>query len=224
MASEAGQVQEGGGVGGDQAAASVTKDAAPAASWYDTYPEDIRGDLKGYDKPETLAKEFVTLKKKMAVPEKPEDYEYDDKQIAADMKQALNAWKVKAKEFGMTKEQFKLLTDYQFQTMTSLRQSQKQARDAEFQRGADELKKEWGNSFDANLTAAKKTMKQLFSASFGEFLDVSGLGNHPEMARAMVRLAAAVSEDNLIKNSPRNKAQNRDPQTGEPMLKFTSMK
>lgn len=224
MADDKVQGQEGGGEGGDQAAAEGTKEQATQASWYDAYPEDIREDLKGYDKPETLAKEFVSLKKKYVVPEKPEEYEYDAKDVAEEMKQALDAWKVKAKEFGMTKEQFSKLTAYQIETMKAIRANEAKAREDNAKASAEELKKEWGNKFDENLTAAKKAMKQVFPESFGKFLDTSGLGNHPEMVRAMVRLSQAVSEDSLVKSNPKKKPSNRDPLTGEPMLKFTSMK
>jgi hypothetical protein len=198
--------------------------------WSDAYPEDLRGDLKGYDKPETLAKEHVELKKKYQVPEKPEDYEFEDKELDEIQKKNLTAFKAKAREMGLTKDQFKNLTAYEMELSRDLKkriaEAQKKAEDTEkekVRKGVEELKGEWGNKFESNLNLAKKTMNNIFPASFSNFLEESGLGNHPEMVRAMVRLSESVSEDVLVRNDAKRKPANRDPDTGMPRLIYKSM-
>ena len=218
-----------GGAGGDQTAKETVQGDAkgetqPKSAWYEGYPEDIREDLKGYDKPETLAKEFVSLKKKFVVPEKPEDYEFGTKEFNEANKQMLTTWRAKAKEFGLTKEQFAKLTEYEVATMQATKQRLEKAQAEEAKKGVAELQQEWGKDFDAKIQAAKKTMQSIFPQSFSNFLENSKLGNHPEMVRAMVKLAESVSEDVLFKAQTKTKRVNRDPQTGEPMLTFTSMK
>lgn len=216
---------QGGGDRGDQAADATKKeDSKTASPWYEGYPEDIREDLKGYDKPETLAKEFVSLKKKYVVPDKPEDYEFGDKEFNEKNQANIAAWKAKAKEFGLTKEQFAKLTEFEVANTQELRKRVALAEEEEIKKSVKELQGEWGNKFDDNVKAAKKTMQSIFPQSFGNFLETSKLGNHPELIKAMFRLSEAVSEDVLFKAQTKNKASNRDPQTGEPMLKFSSMK
>jgi hypothetical protein len=231
-----GAAKEGGGDGGDQTTTqaqgdSTQQSAAAEKPWYSAYPEDLHDSLKGYDKPETLAKEHLTLKQKYAVPEKPEEYEFDAKDLDEIQKKSLEEFRKEAKDYGLTKEQFKRLVargleqNKQFWERRKAEESEaKTKKDAESRQGIEELQKEWGNKFKENVDKAKKTMQNIFPASFGKFLDDSGLGNAPEMVRAMVRLSESISEDVLVKSQSKNKASNRDPMTGEPMLNFTSMK
>lgn len=227
-----GNVQTGGGDGGDQTATSGQGDQGKPAEkpWYSTYPSDLHDSLKGYDKPETLIQEHLTLKKKHAVPEKPEEYEYEAKGLDDTQKKAVETFRTEAQELGLSKDQFKTMVQKALKQNQDFwerrRADEKKAqadKNAEIQKGIDTLKSEWGNKFEANINLAKKTMQSIFPASFGQFLDDTGLGNHPEMVRAMVRLAESVSEDALVRNQTKNKASNRDPVTGEPMLKFKNM-
>jgi len=231
-----GATNAGGGDGGVQTTteaqgSSTQQSAASEKPWYSTYPEDLHDSLKGYDKPETLAKEHLTLKQKFTVPAKPEEYEIEAKGLDDMQKQSLEAFRKEAMDYGLTKEQFKKLVAKgleQNKAFWDRRKAEeteaKTKKDAEAKKGIEDLQAEWGNKFKENIEKAKKTMQNIFPSSFGKFLEDSGLGNAPDMVRAMVRLSESISEDVLVKNQTKNKASNRDPMTGEPMLNFTSMK
>lgn len=55
-----------------------------------------------------------------------------------------------------------------------------------------------GDSFDANLATAKKALETFGTPEFSEFLETSGLGNHPEMIRVLYRAGKAISEDSFV--------------------------
>ena len=55
-----------------------------------------------------------------------------------------------------------------------------------------------GAEFDANLNTAKSVLKSFGDAKFTAFLDSTGLGNHPEMIRVLLKVAKAVGPDKLI--------------------------
>lgn len=59
--------------------------------------------------------------------------------------------------------------------------------------------KEFGGAFfDANLVTAKKVIESLAPPAFKQYLNDTGLGNHPEMIRLMLKIHKLVGEDKLI--------------------------
>ena len=218
--------KKGGGAEGDQSAsagAATEAGGQSQATWYDSFPKEHHDVLKGYEKPELFLQDHLKLREATRTPEKPEDYKFDDVKLDDKVKEGITAFKAKAKEFGLTQKQFESLLGYELAAFQEQTAKAKKAQQDTVNAGIEELKKEWGNNFDANVKLAQKTMQSIFPSRFGKFLEDSGLGNHPEMVRAMVALSKAVSEDVIVKGTGKVKAPNRDPQTGEPMLKFTSM-
>lgn len=55
-----------------------------------------------------------------------------------------------------------------------------------------------GEKFEANLTRAKQAMDKFATPELREFLETSGMGNHPELIRVFVKVGAAMSEDSLV--------------------------
>lgn len=55
-----------------------------------------------------------------------------------------------------------------------------------------------GDNFDQNVSTAVKARDSFGTPEFSEMLDVSGLGNHPEMVRFLNRVGKAISEDKLV--------------------------
>ncbi len=55
-----------------------------------------------------------------------------------------------------------------------------------------------GEKLAENLGLAKKGMDAYFSADFVKLLNESGLGNHPEMIRGMMKLGKTVSQDRFV--------------------------
>lgn len=57
-----------------------------------------------------------------------------------------------------------------------------------------------GDKFDANLAVAVKAVNAFGTPELRTLLNESGLGNHPEIIRFMVRAGKAISEDGFVPN------------------------
>jgi len=55
-----------------------------------------------------------------------------------------------------------------------------------------------GEKFDQNVAVAVKARDSFGNPEFSEMLDVSGLGNHPEMIRFLNRVGRAISEEKVV--------------------------
>jgi|6_EtaG_2_1085325.scaffolds.fasta_scaffold04753_7 hypothetical protein len=55
-----------------------------------------------------------------------------------------------------------------------------------------------GDDFNKNVSTAVKARDSFGTAEFSTMLDVSGLGNHPEMIRFLNRVGKAISEDRVV--------------------------
>lgn len=58
-----------------------------------------------------------------------------------------------------------------------------------------------GDKFDENLAVAVKAVNAFGTPELRTLLNESGLGNHPEIIRFMVRAGKAISEDGFVTNS-----------------------
>jgi hypothetical protein len=65
-----------------------------------------------------------------------------------------------------------------------------------------DLKREWGNTYDGNVTAAKTAISQFADPDFVQYLDESGLGNDPRMTRVMSRIGKALVGETKLKGTP----------------------
>lgn len=77
-----------------------------------------------------------------------------------------------------------------------------QARVAEMQEGwktATEADKEiGGDALPLNLSTAKRALDTYGSPALADLLNESGLGNHPEVIRAFVKIGKTISEDTVV--------------------------
>lgn len=55
-----------------------------------------------------------------------------------------------------------------------------------------------GDAFDANAELAKRVIGRFGTDAFKEALNKTGLGNHPELVRFVVRIGKTMSEDQLV--------------------------
>lgn len=104
------------------------------------------------------------------------------------------------KELGLSQEQAQKLVDVQTKI------NQKAAEDAT--KAWTDLRAGWvneaktdkeigGDKFDANIALAKKAMEVLGTPKLAEALNQTGMGDHPELIRLMVKLGGLVADDKL---------------------------
>jgi hypothetical protein len=56
-----------------------------------------------------------------------------------------------------------------------------------------------GDNLPATTTACKKVMDQFATPALREYLDASGLGNHPELVKFVANIGKGLSEDTFVK-------------------------
>lgn len=194
------------------------------SAWHESLPEDVREHAQGFESAEAMVREFAGMKGKIpVVPEAAEGYTYD---IPKDHPMPLNDAELKAvrnfaKGAGLTNDQFAKVIDAQLQ----LRSNFAKGKDAEIKKAQDELKTEWGASYETNLGAADATINKLFDEGFNKFARESGIASNPAFVRGMHKLSQVVSEDSFDRGGTTGKggSSHRDPVTGLPMLKYPSM-
>lgn len=64
----------------------------------------------------------------------------------------------------------------------------------------DALSKEWGAGFEKNMNAAKAVIKEFGDESFVNYLNESGLGDDPKLARFLANIGSNLKEDSFNEN------------------------
>ncbi|HRT52359.1 MAG TPA: hypothetical protein P5279_17860 [Anaerohalosphaeraceae bacterium] len=184
------------------------------AKWYDSLPDDIKGNdaIKGFDGVESLAKAHLTTQAQLAelqakvpvVPGKPEEYGLPDKfeGLPDDFIKAESAkFADFAHKHGLTKEQALGL----FQAMAADERDSLTAAEAEIARAAKEteamLVKEYGDKKQEKVTAGAKALVKIAEGAgikaedFTAMLNATGIGDNPLLIRMSVKLADLISSD-----------------------------
>lgn len=128
----------------------------------------------------------------------PEKYEFKVPEGTEISEESLEVYAELAKEMDLTQEAAQALVDKLAPTIVQ----QQQAR-------VDALKQEWltqskndkefgGKELDANLSIAKAARDKFASKEFIDFLENTGVGNHPEMIRMLYRVGQTLKEDSFV--------------------------
>lgn len=184
------------------------------AKWYDSLPDDIKGNdaIKGFDGVESLAKAHLTTQTQLAelqakvpvVPGKPDEYGLPDKfdGLPEDFIKTESAKFANfAHKNGLTKEQALGL----FQAMAADERDSLTAAEANISRAAKEteaaLVKEYGDKWEEKASAGSKALIKIAELAgikaddFTAMLDATGIGNNPLLIKATVKLADLISSD-----------------------------
>lgn len=132
-----------------------------------------------------------------AKPEQQQDYTFQTPDGYTLDGEIGDAFKATAKELGLTNEQAQKLIDLdvrraqaQQSAMSDTAKAWAEAVHADAEIGGDKLPE--------NLGMAKKALSAFGTPQLVDLLDKSGLGNHPEIVRAFVRVGKAISEDRVV--------------------------
>nr|WP_011279254.1 hypothetical protein [Sodalis glossinidius]CAI59394.2 hypothetical protein pSG3.03 [Sodalis glossinidius] len=111
--------------------------------------------------------------------------------------QALGIFEPVAKELGLTQAQAQKLVDIYPQ----IQQRQAQAWGQQVAEWGEQVKTDpeiGGEKFTANVGQAQKALDQFGNPALRDYLEASGLGNHPELVRFCAKVGKAMAEDNMI--------------------------
>lgn len=195
--------------GGDGGAAPAATGDNPAAGANGANPnpgegENPEGEGKqdGGKTDEELAKEKsdkeaaekAEKEKKSAAPEKYEFTPPEGQELDAN---ALAVFEPIAKELGLSQEQAQKLVDIYPQIQQQQAEAwSKQVADWGEQVKAD--KEIGGDKFNASVGAAQRALDQFGNTELREYLNASGLGNHPALVRFCAKVGKAMAEDTFV--------------------------
>lgn len=148
-------------------------------------------------------------KSKDGAPETYEDFNLPDG-MEID-KEALAAFSPFAKQLNLSQIDAQALVDYEIKRIEEFSSSQEQAwtdMQNEWRTATQSDKEIGGPALDQSLANAKKFLSVYGTSQLIEALDSSGMGNHPELIRALSRAGKAMGEDTLaiggVSQTPRN--------------------
>lgn len=170
--------------------------------------EEVKDPLKSETKPEDTPKE----------PEKkPEDqplvYDLKVPEGATLAKTSVDEFVSVAKEMKLPPEQAQKLVDWYAKHNGEAAATQAKAWETTVTGWAEQAKtdKDFGGAkFDASLKEAKATLGKFGNKEFTEALNITGMGNHPEMVRFLVKVAKAMGEDKPVDGTLKGSGEVKD--------------
>ena len=133
--------------------------------------------------------------KPQAAPEKYEFKAPEGKQFDAEV---LNTYSEVARELNLSQEAAQRVLDAMAPKMAERQVAQIEAIRTEWANTSKTDKEFGGEKLSENLSTAKKALDAFGTTELRTLLNESGLGNHPEVIRFMVRAGKAISEDRFV--------------------------
>lgn len=106
-----------------------------------------------------------------------------------------------ARERGFSKEQAQAVLERESAVLTSYREAQQAALQQATEQWFAEVKADpelGGEAFAKNVELAKRVVARYGSEKLKQTLNESGLGNHPELVRLLVKIGKETAEDTLV--------------------------
>ncbi|EMM3172380.1 peptidase [Serratia marcescens] len=149
------------------------------------------------DAKEKADKEAAEKAEKDKKPEAPEKYEFTPPEGQELDANALAVFEPVAKELGLSQEQAQKLVDIYPQ----IQQQQAEAWSKQVSDWGEQVKADkeiGGDKFNASVGAAQRALDQFGNPELREYLNASGLGNHPALVRFCAKVGKAMAEDTFV--------------------------
>ncbi|KSX62268.1 peptidase [Enterobacter sp. 50588862] len=134
----------------------------------------------------------------------PEKYEFTAGEGVELDTEALKDFEPVARELNLTNEQAQKLVDAYPKILAGVQQRQAEAWQAQTEQWAADVKADkeiGGDKLTANLSAAQRALDMFGGPVLKEYLNTTGLGNHPELVKTFVKIGKAMSEDGMVDGS-----------------------
>jgi len=208
-------------------------------SWKETISEEYRNDpnISKFTEIDALAKSYINATKmigadkitvptnssteehweevysKLGRPESADKYKLDFKSEVAPIDEgAIKSFAEVAHKTGLNERQAQAILDfYKANSEQSLQQSKIDTETAQAN-AEQQLRKEWGGNFDANIKRAGAIAKQNMNPEIldMQLKDGTRLGDHPDFIKGFANIANLLSEDKFVGTGQDNDATIRD--------------
>jgi len=112
----------------------------------------------------------------------------------------IEEFKKKAHETGMSQEGVRKMAEWYKEVETKQLEAMNKAKDIQADQYMLELKTEFGANFDKEVNNARKALDAYTDKAFRQYMDESGLGNHPALVKAFAKIGRELSEDRLVQS------------------------
>ena len=218
---------------------TTTNTVQTSKSWKETISEEYRNDpnISKFTEIDALAKSYINATKmigadkitvptnssteehweevysKLGRPESPDKYKLDFKSEVAPIDEgAIKSFAEVAHKTGLNERQAQAILDfYKANSEQSLQQSKIDTETAQAN-AEQQLRKEWGGNFDANIKRAGAIAKQNMNPEIldMQLKDGTRLGDHPDFIKGFANIANLLSEDKFVGTGQDNDATIRD--------------
>lgn len=134
----------------------------------------------------------------------PEKYEFQAGEgVDLDI-EALKDFEPVARDLNLTNEQAQKLVDAYPKILAGVQQRQAEAWQAQTEQWASDVKADkeiGGDKLTTNISAAQRALDQFGTPELKEYLNTTGLGNHPYLVKTFVKIGKAMSEDGMVDGS-----------------------
>ncbi|WP_154058962.1 peptidase, partial [Pseudescherichia vulneris] len=132
----------------------------------------------------------------------PEKYEFKTTEGQELDTAALEQFEPIARELNLTNEQAQKMVDlYGTQILPMVQKQQAEAWQKTTEQWAADVKADkeiGGDKLTANIGVAQRALETFGTPDLKEYLNASGLGNHPELIKVFVKVGKAMSEDGMV--------------------------
>lgn len=173
----------------------------PAKPEGDKPQPGTEGDKPQEEKPADGDKPEDEEQKQEGAPEKYEFTAGEGVELDAD---ALKDFEPVARDLNLTNEQAQKLVDAYPKILAGVQQRQAEAWQKQTEGWAETVKADkeiGGDKLTANLSAAQRALDQFGTPELKEYLNATGLGNHPDLVKTFVKIGKAMSEDGMVDGS-----------------------
>jgi len=128
----------------------------------------------------------------------PETYEFKAPEGKAYDDAVLKPFAEAAREANLTQDAAQKLLDRMAPALAERQKEQVTAVRTGWLASSKEDKEFGGDKLQENLSAAKRALDSFAAPAFRKLLDDTGLGNHPEVIRMLVRVGKSMNEDSFV--------------------------
>ena len=131
----------------------------------------------------------------------PEKYEFQAAEGIELDAEALKDFEPVDRDLNLTNVQAQKLVDAYPKILAGVQQRQAEAWQAQTEQWAADVKADkeiGGDKLTANLSAAQRALDQFGTPELKEYLNTTGLGNHPDLVKTFVKIGKAMSEDGMV--------------------------
>ncbi len=189
--------------GAEQSAASQAGDGAQGSQEPSADGTQKEPGAEGEAKPGEEQKPDGEKKQEEKKPEgAPEKYEFKTTEGQELDTAALEQFEPIARELNLTNEQAQKMVDlYGTQILPMVQKQQAEAWQKTTEQWAADVKADkeiGGDKLTANIGVAQRALETFGTPDLKEYLNASGLGNHPELIKVFVKVGKAMSEDGMV--------------------------